>query len=74
MNPGELTPGMVVGGGGKYAIQLDKENGHYGWLFELKPCGWVSLRPAMQVEMDAAERQVRADTFFASFASIHPLR
>jgi hypothetical protein len=62
---------MVVGAGGKYAIQLDKENGHYGWLFELKACGWVSLRPAIPVEMEAAERQARYNEFFASLHQTH---
>lgn len=71
MNPGDLVPGMVVGMDGRYAVQLDKKNGHYGWLFELKPCGWVSLRPAMPIEMEAALQQQRMTAFMDSLAQSH---
>lgn len=47
--------GMIEAIGGKFAIMIDPENGHYGWTFRRHPDGmWVSGRKATDAEMHAA--------------------
>lgn len=47
--------GMIEARGGKFAIMIDENNGHYGWTFMKDANGmWVSGRRATDGEMHAA--------------------
>ncbi len=52
----EQIPGMVPTEDGQHAVMIDQNNGHYGWVFRMHPDGmWVSVRKAMQAELDGAK-------------------
>ena len=53
----ERIKGMIELVGGEYAIMIDPENGHFGWIFRRHPDGqWVSVRVATEPEMYVARQ------------------
>lgn len=60
----QIDAKFVIGYGGKYAIDLNNQSPHFGWLFKLGGSGFYSLRKATEFELANAHTQLNQISFF----------